>query len=634
MKFTLYTYLSIALYLLPLVVVTLAQGFAHPKRKVLDFHTFVPVTTAVDFLSVLLLTRFVHLEYAIVAMRVLWTAGGCAYLARGAVRARAEGRRFALPWSPKTLAILATSVALGVFVSAYMAHLYRVWDRYWHIPLSASIAGQTVPFQNVYEPGIVFHYHWTGDVFAQMFQTLSFKHISSDVGLILVHDVSFGLIALVVASVVMTFGESRVMPPLLAALATVLQGPLPLRGGLGLHLDGYAYHNFETNSLRPHLGLAGVLMAGFVGAVAVRLADPDGSKRRTQAVLVASVALLGITDEPSTMMLLGGLGAAWLLDGKILGEKRLEGVLVILALGAAVLVPNLLFGASLSPGSPVQHVEYIRSGRIPGAHTEIPIFKLWSHEGNVVLFCDFFPFVACGVAILLFSLSSKGRSFLPATLFVATVTLLAFFGLTHVEINRTAAVEVQRYFVAPYFAAYLFALPLLSRMARGSVASLFVTIGAGLSALSTVFWLREQLPQELGYATVDKSWNAMMENTVTTDCKERTGATFGETPRPMYVESSVWYAWVGCHAVFAPGWHEQQWTIKTRPTGEGKAIEELQGIQRDLIKVGDTLAAACLVDPTRNDVVCARARKNSCKPSGSLFQVCSLTPEDRAALLR
>jgi hypothetical protein len=626
-----YNVLAVVLYLVPIAVVLTLRSLRDEPRAAWEIALDIPFTVAIDFLCILLLTRVMPLERGILAARALWVVGGTGYF----IAKRREG---ATPKAPNgidaaALTAVAGAAALSVLASMSMSRIYRVWDRYWHIPLSASLGGQKVPFQNVYEPGPTLHYHWMGDVFAQTFKTLSFHHLSSDVGLVLVHDVSFGLIGVTVALLMISFGQRRWWPAVLGGVATVLQGPVSLRGGLGLHLDGYAYHNFITNSLRPHLGLAGLLMTGFVGAVAVRIRFDKVPALRTYTVLAACTGLLAVTDEPSTMMLLGSLGVGWLLFSDLVAQTRLRGVLAFVGLAAAFALPNLVFGGSLAPGSPVQSIEWV-AARVPGAHTEIPVYPMWSKEANTVIFCDFLPFTACALGLTFFLRTEGTRKLLAGVAFAWTVIALAFVGLTRVRINHLDAVEVQRYFVAPFFATYVLGLPMLHRMRRGSAAALLVVGGVAIAAASTIFWLREQLPKELAYAENDKKWMGMMENTMTSDCVAATGAGFGEKPRVMYVESSVWYLWVGCHPVFAPGYHEIQWTTKTRPTGEGRALDQLRAIHAELAQPGETIPAACLSDATRSDPVCARARAHStCTKMGSLFELCSLPANDRVALL-
>jgi len=620
---------AVALYLLPVLIVLAGRR----PRPLWEVALDIPATVAVDLLAILALTRVIPLELSVWIVRVLWLGVGVA-LARRRGAALGAGDRGA--W---LVAMLAG--ALGAIVSMSMSRVYRVWDRYWHIPLAASIGGQTLPFQNVYEPGTVLHYHWTGDVLASTFKALSFHHLSSDVGLVLVHDVTFALIAITVALLLRGLGQKGPWVPILAGAAVVLQGPVPLRGGLGLHLDGYAYHNFVTNSLRPHLGLSGLLMTGFVGAIAVALRVPHEPaagadafpRRRLGAILVATTALLAVTDEPSVMMLLASTGVAWLVHPEVLAPTRKSGLLVLLALGAAVVAPNLLFGASLSPGSPVQTVRWV-AARVPGAHTEIPVYPMWSHQGNVVILCDFMPFALCAVGLVAAFVAKPSRPRAAACALAWTSIALALVGLTHIEINGLAAVEVQRYFVEPFFAAYLLALPTVREARRGSLATVTIAGGVAVAALSTLVWIREQLPKELGYAEHDKKWMGMMEDSMASDCVRTTGARFGERPRVMYVESSVWYLWIGCNPVFAPGWHERQWTTKTRPTGEGNAIEQLRAIHAGMARPDETIPAACLSDPARSDVVCRRARaRGGCERRGELFEMCKLTPEDRRAAL-
>ncbi len=117
---------------------------------------------------------------------------------------------------------------------------------------------------------------------------------------------------------------------------------------------------------------------------------------------------------------------------------------------------------------------------MPGAHTEIPVYPMWSKQGNLVILCDFMPFALCGVGLLAALVMKPSRARAAACALVWASIALALVGLTHVEINGLAAVEVQRYFVEPFFAAYLLALPTAAEVRRGSAAT--VATGARVMA--------------------------------------------------------------------------------------------------------------------------------------------------------
>ena len=188
--------------------------------------------------------------------------------------------------------------------------------------------------------------------------------LSSSRSLALAHDLFLGLTAAWLALLARGAGARRLWACALGGATLVWHGPWPRQ--FHPDYDGYAYHLFAQLSYRPHVPLALFAMTGFVGALTVRAAPGlRVPPLRTLSALVASVSILSISDETSVGILGLSLGITWLFAPRILGFRRRGGLLALLALGAAVVVPNRLFSASLSPGSPVQSIEFAWPPRIP-----------------------------------------------------------------------------------------------------------------------------------------------------------------------------------------------------------------------------------------------------------------------------
>jgi hypothetical protein len=624
--------LSIAAWLIPIVVVQVLRS--RRGRALWEIALDVPFAVGLDLLGILVLTRVVTLERAVLASRVAWVVGGAAL---GWWRWKRFGYRPRWPIELGATDLLAATAAsaLAVGSSAWMSYDYLVWDHNLHVPNVSAIASQKLPFINALSGTEVLHYHFTGDVLAAALRTLSFDVVSSMRALHTGHDLMLAAVAGTVTLLSIGLGLRRRWSAALGGVAVVLNGPIPLRGGLGHYAFlGYTYNNFPNLSYRPHVPLAALLLVGALGTVAVRATQPDRvPTRATAPVLFAVMALLSVTDETSTGLLGLGLGVAWLLDPRLLAQRRITGLALLLVVGAAFAGTNLLFAASLAPGTPVQSVAWTPAARVPALLPEDHDLPLSEPHGWTVLFVDYLPLLACGAALVLLAVARRSRAHAALAALAWSVIAISAGLLLRVEINHYAA-ESQRFLVAPFFACVVLTVFFLHQMPRGSVASSLALLGVAVPAVYSAYWVREQGPAVVaGLGLEDKATESSPKlNDI--DCRASADAHYGDRPRVAYVESSEFYRVVGCRPIFNSG-IRTGWSIPTHPTTD--PIPQLRALDENLVRRDEETAAFCLRDEKApSDPVCRRALRvrSSCRPEGERFLRCPLTPADREALLR
>jgi hypothetical protein len=617
--------LSVLLYSIPLAVVLVARAFR--SRSPWEIALDIPFVVSIDLLSVLVMSFAMRLEAAALLSRACWLIGGIAWLGWR----RTQGARWVRPVLGRNemLGVLG-SVVLCVALSALLSRTYQIWDRYWHMPLVTSLRGQKLPFSNVYEPGLPFAYHYAADVMAAMFQTFSFCVISSDMALAQAHDVVFAAIGATVALLAVDLG------PVLVALSgpiLLLHGPVPWRGGAGhdaIPQHGYSYSDFMINSMRPHVALAGLLLVGFIGAIAVRLRSPDAIPiRRTLPTLCAVAAALAITDEASLLWV--GIAAflAWIIEGNAIAERRAQGFAGLVALASAIALTRLLFvGLGSGPVESVTWVEARIPGLLAGART-----PLYSRDGLVVLITDFFPFLMAVLGLALFARSQRDRRHGAMLVFAAAPIVLTFLALTHVEVNGTGT-EAKRFFVAPCFVALTLATLWFSQMPRRSLSRAMVVVALTVPAACTVFWLIDLCPIEVGAWRLRGPFEKTERGAYGFDCRTIAGAELGQSPTVSYIDTAAWYRYAACSPVYAPGTALSPWRMKVASKGQRDPKSQLPDVER-MVSAQSDVPAYCLSGGTSSDPVCAYAVAHaSCAPNGSDFVRCILTPDHRRELAR
>jgi hypothetical protein len=492
------------------------------------------------------------------------------------------------------------------------------------------MASQKLPFINALSGTQVLHYHFGGDVLAVIVRTLSLDVISSMRSLHTCHDAMMAAMAVTVALLSIGLGLRRRLSAVLGGLAVVLQGPIPLRGRLGHAFLGYAYQTFPNLSYRAHIPLAGLMLVGALGTVAMRAVRRERLPASTTApALLSTVAVLSVTDEASTALVCAALGVAWLVDPRLLAARRWTALVLLLGLGIAFVGANLLLAASLAPGSPVHTVTFSTVARVPPLLND-PELPLSGPHGWWVFFMDSLPLLACAVALTLLAFRLRSPSFGALVVFVWAIVGISAALVLRVEVNH-AHNESQRYFVAPFLACVVFAVVFLDRMPRGSLMAAMALLGVAVPPVYGVYWLHEEAPTML--AEFDDAATASAGGLHDLDCRAEADAHFGDTPRVAYVESSEYYRVTACRPVFHSS-SDGDWPIPVKPTID--PTTQLRNLDANLVARADETQAICRRDPKADsDFVCKRALRvrTSCRPYGSRYLICPLTPSDRDELL-
>lgn len=619
---------AVLVYLVPVVLVAVLA--ARRDRRLDELAALIPATVAIDLLAVLVLCRLMRLEWAAIVSRVLWVGGAALWFDR---RQRRLGLRPARPAALDRHALIGIGlgVLLAVGLSMALSRPFAIWDREWHIPFVASARGQQIPFSNAYEPGMTFHYHFTGDVFASMLQVFSFDVMNASLALSLAHDVMFGLIALTLGLALLASGRKPVHLIVLAVGAVLLSGPCVLRFGVGEPYLGYSYYALYCWGFRPHQNLAMLMYVGIASVLISRnsrRADAPPTGPIGIGALVAIMCLLPVTDEASVAVLGACLGIAWLADPTLLAATRRRGALLLAGLAVAFIGTNLLFAASLAPGSMVQKLSLV-APRSPGVQQ--PPLPLSTSPGLVALIADTFPIWTIFLALVLLAARRREGAVRPSRglmAFAAALLAISIFLLTTIDMNG-AAPESHRFLTAALFMFPVFGVLAFDWWAPGTGGRALVLAALMLGAGSTLLW-RSHYPR---HPTPETYFRQRGPNLHTSNCREVAGARFGQRPEITYVEASVLYAYAGCRPSFLAGRIVAYWAMKQYPT---LGIPALKLLDKEMLPPGAPVDAVCPAGRRPGDVdpVCAYAlARPGCVPEGSYYLRCPLTPEDRRAIL-
>ncbi|MCA9618905.1 MAG: hypothetical protein KC731_07785, partial [Myxococcales bacterium] len=413
--------LAVVLYALPVFVLQAMR--ARKGRPLWAVALDVPLSLAVDLFVILLVARLFPIDVTVIVVRVGWCAALGVVLVRRWRKAGSGSamERLGLGWphelSRRAFATAAFAGTLMAVINTGYSLRCHGFDRAWHIPLSTSIRGQRLPFSNVYEPGKDLAYHFTGDVLGATLQTLSGGRIHSSLALGLAHDVAIFFAVVTVALLLWDFGFRRLGPAALASIAPFLGGPITLYLGGEWKERGHNFINLFYVGFRPHVPVAVLMMAGFVGALLTRLRrlDEPPPVRDTAIPLVACTAILAITDEASVGVLGLTLGFTWILVPSILAPKRLYGIGVLAALLVAVVGTNVLHHGAMFGGIG-QAVSWV-PGRAPGFYYPP---KPWNDpKGFATLVDDLIAFVLLAIVGLLLILQRPRREHLGSAFFSA-----------------------------------------------------------------------------------------------------------------------------------------------------------------------------------------------------------------------
>lgn len=603
-------------------------------RELWEIGLDIPFAVSLDLIFVLCLTLVMTLERATQVSRAVYVVAAVAVLVARRVR-----RRPLTSW-PKALGArlmlgLAAATLVGLVLSMWMGRTYVIWDRMWHIPLTTALRGQRLPFKNVFNGAEVLHYHFSGDVQAAMLETLSSGVLHASLALTLAHDVWFALSGLTLGYFMAWWGYRRVPVFALGTAAMLLVGPFHIfREGVRTPQEGYSLNSWLSFSYRPHLSLSGLLMLGFFGAVVARVGSRDDlGWRKTAPALCAITAAMAITDETSLGILGLALGLVWLFAPRVIHQSRKVGVLVFLALAAALVLPNLVFSAGLAPGGE-HHVMKLVPWRSPGYYR--PPLPLTKAQGWLMLDLDLFgPFlIGAGCLLLLLTRRSRGRSLLLA--YFMTLFAISVFAFTRVDVDKSPT-ECHRFVFAllvlgPVAALAVFSprFPPVSPVpARAPYAATLMAVGIAASSAATIDWGFNFAPN-----WCSKHHDFGTYNFYQTDCRVVVGDSQGARTRPTYFSKSLFFLSAGCIPAFTPGKIEgSAWKALT--IGVPLYGKEALVALRKALPSGSSIPLVCPVVPDKSDPVCALAeRSHACKPMGKVTRSCSLTAAQATALAK
>lgn len=622
---------AVLLYLAPLVALVAARW--RRDTELWEIALDIPLAVSLDLLFVLALTRFMPLHTAALSSRPVSIALIALYVL---VRKRRSGAALAWPKSlhRRDLFLIALAALAAVLVSLTLSRPYNLWDRHWHTPLVASIRGQPLPFHNVFGADQELHYHFSGNVLAAVLQTFSFATIHSSLALSLAHDVLFGLTGATAALLLRGFGARRAALILVALLGILMSGPhTMLLGGASRPEGGYSYLSFLVMSFRPHVSVAALMLLGFVGSILVRLraAHRPIPVLKTAPALLATTALLAISDEASIGICGLALGLTWLIEPDVVAPKRLHGVALFIGLLLALIAPNLAFAASLSlsPSATGMSIRLV-PWRTPGFYN--PTLPLTTAKGQLMLAVDFLPVLMIWVVGFLRLLRVRTRPFFASLILLTGILLVSAFMLTKVEVDKSAY-EAHRFMTAISFLAPIFGLAWLGRwpdyapLPRPSPLSLILVIGAmGLSVAATIDWIQGIAPKPGHKHDVHLTKRNLYE----VNCRKEVSATALDRPQHHYIPKPFWYMVAGCRPIFGAGKAGGHWDIKVGPP-----IFEHDGLAVLHRALGPSpLTAVCPTDPSETDPICVYAQSHAqCAPLGKAFVRCELTPAQRSEIL-
>lgn len=635
---TLAAWIAALLYLIPPLSLLVAR--AQRDRPLWELALDLPLAVALDLLLLLTLARVMRLETAILVSRPLWVVATGVW----AIRSRLRGvLRWPRALGKTEIVTVAFAIVVAVWLSTAFSRDCHSFDRGWHIPLATSVRGQLLPFQNVYEPGKTFAYHFTGDVLGATIQTLSGVTVHMTLALSMSHDLIFALIAACLALLLCWVG---IRSP---AVAVLVQ--LPLLAGPATLLSarpndaGYNFINLLKLSFRPHTALALLLLIGLFGAVLVRLRSEDDPPPvwRTASVLVVMTALLAVTDEASIGLVGLSLGVTWIVFPQVVAERRLHGLGVLIAMLVTLVVANLLFHGALFAGVG-QTVSWVPP-RAPGYYRQ-PI-SLEAEVGQIVLVRDLFALGMLWFAGVMMIFRERGRMRLASFVFISCLLVLSVVGLTRIDLGERA-VESHRFMTAALvlttMAGLFWIAPSPGRRMTLGVPQTIALLAMGLAAMGSLDWLAREGAPGASKCTAPSLYFAV-HDLFEVNCRQFAGAELGEEPATTYLDKSIAYAISGCRPVFtsgppAPivrsdrldlpkGRRVQQWDTKI-----GRMLVELgalRDIDKNLLRRGEPLTAVCRQQTT--DPVCAYAlARKYCRPRGAVY-VCTIPSNERTTVV-
>jgi hypothetical protein len=562
----------------------------------------VPVAFAGDILFVSILTVFIPLSIATIASRVVYVL---AFLAWRFVVGRFRREH--------QFGALASGLVAGIVTVVGFLELswhFVIWDRGWHMPLVASLEGQTLPFHNALDGGLL-SYHLGGDLVGAMARACSFDHLSSLSALSLVHDLALALTVAWLIALCRALGARSLAIPAVLATALAFHGPIP--NTIGVTHEDVPFFPFTQLSYRPHAPLS--LLAGtmLVSAFVSRIVAPR--IRGAHAAIAASVVIASICDEASVGIYGLAMGITWLFFPRVFGQTRLRGIAFLVLLAFAVVLPNVLITRTIGSGGVVRGVKWVlpRFAGVEGGETPLFSFGALLH-GPMWLAAP----ITATVAIAVSRFVKR-----PLVLFVFATVLVAIVPALCLVVNGSPG-EAQRFYIA------LFVVPIVvatltirhAPTVMQSLAVLNVVTPAILSVYSdwTISWgLR-------GGLNASGAHNPDMPFSIfDVDCAEvLPKLRFGERPRRMYIDHAGHSLYSACRSLIVPGRVQAGWGISIFE--DSSVTRQKETLEKNI--TGKTAPAACWSTYASDSVCQDLKNRKLCKPGNTYFVDCTLPLHD------
>lgn len=593
----------------------------------------IPAAVALDLVATVLVSRLVLLDVAVWVVKGLWVVVGAALFFY-------RWRRGFRPRFPTELPARAVLQALligliGLSLSLLMTRPCAIWDRQFHIPLLTSLRGETAPFVTVYEPWKRLHYHYGGNLLAVSFQATSLSILHASLALSLVHNVCsfwFGVtITLMMRKLGLRYSTLLVLLFLLMLFASPV---VPLEGEHRTWFAGYSTTNWMSVSFRPHMTLAALATVPFVALPLIRLTELGQDIRWHELTLplVLCVPLMLIVDEFSMGILGLGLGTVWLIYPRTFGITRLKGLYFLGSLGLALLFGVLVMNGTVALGAPSYALKLVFP-RSPGFYT--PSLALDTAQGARYFFSDLLAILAVLVGGLWLLLRRRRHPLLVGGFAMYAVTTVVSVFLFTTLLYAGSGLQNHRFIIFPMLFCPVFAVAWLipragSDVHFAGVPELGMVVALFLGAASGVDWLG-------GIANSDCRTGEVSLGFYETNCRAETGATLVTQPtRPMYFDPEIEYLYIGCRPAFLIGPVSSMDGHDLKVGKARRGIEALRELSREprFQPATANITVACARESS-SDRACRllKATPGACKPSGTMVELCTMTPAQRDAVL-
>ncbi len=591
----------------------------------------IPAATALDLVASVVVARLVFLDSAVWIVKGAWVVLGAAvFLYR-----RKRGWRPSWPADLPRVAV-AQALLLGLIalsLSLLMTRACTIWDRQWHIPSLTSMRGQVAPFLAVYEPWKKLHYHYGGNLMSASLQATSFSTLHASHAISLVHDITSFWFGVTLTLVLRKLGLKHTTLLVLTLLVMLFASPVvPLEGEHRTWFAGYSTPNWMSLSFRPHMTLAALTTLAFLAVPLIRLTEleQDIDWRELLLPLMLCVPLMLIVDE-FCMGLLGlGFAGVWLLYPRTFANTRRDGLLFFAGLVVALVFGIAVMQGTISPGAPSYPLK-LAFPRSPGFYT--PALPLDTAQGIRYFFSDLLSMLAVLVGGVLLLTRTRHPLLVGSLTMYAILIVVSVGFFTTLQYNGSG-LQNHKFIVAQMLFCPLFLVAWLipragMHLRYAGLPEVGMALAVFLGAASGVDWLG-------GIANSDCRTGDMSLSFYQTNCRADVGASLSERTRPMYFDPAIEYLYIGCRPAFmvGPSSSMDGHDIKAGKAALGiGALREFSHEPRFQPTNANTIVACARGVSTDPASRLLQKTPGACQPSGTMVEICSMTPAQRDAVL-